>query len=188
MTTTTSQAPRRRVTRAELADILGVAKTTVDAWVSRGAPFVERGAGKGSRWAFDVAAVVEWRIEEKAKEVARRFEEAGAAGSREDAERRRAVALATLAEIELDERLGRVVLVSDAAEASASFVQVIRTGLANAAFKIAGRAASMGNPAQIQLMVEDELNRAFRAARAEYERKWADVMPKSSEAQPPAQG
>lgn len=47
------------VTRAELAKLFGVAKTTVDAWVRRGCPIRARG-GSGIRSQFDTAEVFEW--------------------------------------------------------------------------------------------------------------------------------
>lgn len=45
--------------RTQLADIFGVAKTTVDAWVSKGCPVVEKG-GKGTPSKYDTADVYRW--------------------------------------------------------------------------------------------------------------------------------
>jgi hypothetical protein len=48
-----------------VAEALDVSSVTVDRWVSRGCPVLERGA-KGKRWVLDLAAVVEWLAERRA--------------------------------------------------------------------------------------------------------------------------
>jgi phage terminase Nu1 subunit (DNA packaging protein) len=52
---------RRRANKAELAEFFGVSLTSIDRWVSRGCPVVQRGA-KGISWVFDLLAVAEWRF------------------------------------------------------------------------------------------------------------------------------
>ncbi|WP_319548826.1 terminase small subunit [Desulfogranum marinum] len=47
------------VNRKELADIFGVANTTIDAWVSKGCPVIEKGTrGKASK--YDTVDVFNW--------------------------------------------------------------------------------------------------------------------------------
>lgn len=50
----------RNVNRTELAEINGVSMPTVDDWVSRGCPVVQRG-GRGRAWVFNTAEVRSWR-------------------------------------------------------------------------------------------------------------------------------
>ena len=50
----------REVNRAELAEINGVSLPTVDEWVRRGCPVVQRG-GRGRAWTFNTAEVRSWR-------------------------------------------------------------------------------------------------------------------------------
>ncbi|MFV1601992.1 MULTISPECIES: terminase small subunit [unclassified Phaeobacter] len=50
----------RNVNRTELAEINGVSMPTVDDWVSRGCPVVQRGA-RGRAWIFNTAEVRSWR-------------------------------------------------------------------------------------------------------------------------------
>lgn len=58
----------RQVNRQELAEVFGITVVTVDAWVRRGCPYVQRGA-KGKVWKFDTAAVAEWRREQARDEA-----------------------------------------------------------------------------------------------------------------------
>ncbi len=56
------------VNRAELASIFDISLPTVDAWVRKGCPVVERG-GRGREWQFFVPDVFNWRV---ISEVAKR--------------------------------------------------------------------------------------------------------------------
>lgn len=47
------------VNRAKLAEVMGVAAPTVDGWIRRGCPVVQRG-GRGAEWQFATAEVVRW--------------------------------------------------------------------------------------------------------------------------------
>ena len=47
--------------RAQLANLLEVSLPTVDAWVRKGCPVVERG-GRGREWKFFIPEVCNWRI------------------------------------------------------------------------------------------------------------------------------
>lgn len=49
-----------KVNRRDLAATFGVTPPTIDSWVRLGAPFDERGAGKGKPWVFDTADVSAW--------------------------------------------------------------------------------------------------------------------------------
>lgn len=52
------------VSRAELADVMGVTPPTVDRWVVRGCP-VENKGGRGRAYQFNTAVVKEWLLEEE---------------------------------------------------------------------------------------------------------------------------
>jgi phage terminase Nu1 subunit (DNA packaging protein) len=49
------------VNRAELASLFEVSLPTVDAWVRKGCPVVERG-GRGREWKFHFSEVFNWRV------------------------------------------------------------------------------------------------------------------------------
>ncbi len=56
---TKSITERRRANKAEVAEWFDVSMATVDAWMRRGCPYVQRG-GKGVSWVIDLKAVAEW--------------------------------------------------------------------------------------------------------------------------------
>lgn len=92
------------VTRRQLADVLGVHMQTITKWEREGLPIAERGRrGRPSR--YDLGAIRAWR---QAKEAA------GASGGSafqqyQAAHARQRSALAELAELQLEERRGRLV-------------------------------------------------------------------------------
>ena len=53
--------PSRRANKALVADFFGVAITSVDGWVRRGCPYIQRGE-RGTPWVFDLLQVAEWRF------------------------------------------------------------------------------------------------------------------------------
>ncbi|MEE7504170.1 Terminase small subunit (DNA packaging protein Nu1) [Methylobacterium mesophilicum] len=161
----------RTANRTELASLCGVSLPTVDTWVKRGCPFDERGS-KGTEWKFDTAAVIGWRIEAAVADAAAAYGDDGAGMSKDEADRRRSVALAHMAEIDLEERLGRSVDRDDAVEIYAAFCVGLRNSVGSAFDKIASRGAAITNPPEIARMCRDEWNRAMRNARAEFHRLW----------------
>lgn len=54
------------LTKRATADALDVSLPTVDRWIARGCPVLERGA-KGKPWQLDLAAVVQWLAERRAR-------------------------------------------------------------------------------------------------------------------------
>jgi hypothetical protein len=96
--------------------------------------------------------------------------------SRDEADRRKAVAQAGLAEVDLDERRRAVLLVSDAMALMADFAQALRSGLSNVAMKSAGRAATLTDPNEIREFFEGEINRSMIAAAADLTERWADLL------------
>jgi phage terminase Nu1 subunit (DNA packaging protein) len=54
-----------KVNRAQLAEIFGVSKTTIDAWRRKGCP-VEAQSGRGKAIDFDTVKVLGWYLEMKA--------------------------------------------------------------------------------------------------------------------------
>lgn len=51
----------RRVNKAEAAEFFGVSLPTINAWISKGAPVLQKGA-RGIPWVLDVLAIAEWRF------------------------------------------------------------------------------------------------------------------------------
>ncbi len=51
----------RKANKALIAEWFEVSVPTVDAWIRRGCPYVQRG-DKGQPWIFDLLRVAEWRV------------------------------------------------------------------------------------------------------------------------------
>ncbi|MFY9293345.1 MAG: terminase small subunit [Methylorubrum rhodinum] len=162
----------RSVNRAELASLCGVSLPTVDSWVEKGCPYIERGS-KGREWQFDSAAVIDWRIQRAVENAVSGYADESGAVTKEEADRRRAVANAITAEIGADEALHAVVARHDAESDVAAFCQVLKTGLSSAVSKIASRGCAITSAPEIAQMARDEINRAFEAARGELRARWA---------------
>ena len=170
--------PMREVNRQNLAILCNVSLPVVDKWIADGCPFVDRGS-KGIPWRFDIARVFEWRIERRAAEVSAAFTGEGGLVSRDEADRRRALAQAIVAELDADDRLNTTVNRDDMLEDVAGFCHVLHSGLGNAASRIAARAATMASPAEIEDLAKSEMNRAFEAAEVELDQRWS-TTPKTA--------
>ncbi len=59
----------RKATKAELAEFFNVSIPTIDAWIRKGMPLVERGS-KTSPWVFDLLAVTLWKFAPQGDESA----------------------------------------------------------------------------------------------------------------------
>jgi phage terminase Nu1 subunit (DNA packaging protein) len=159
----------------QTAAILGVHRNTLSKWIDQGAPVQSKAdRSRGVEWEISIPAVIEWRITKAVEEAVSGYADESGKITREEADRRRAVAQAIVAEVEADQVLGQVVARSDAEADMAAFCMVLKTGLANAAAKIAARGAVMTNPPEIQEFCEAELNRAFDAAQGELVARWVN--------------
>lgn len=143
--------------RAETAKTFGISAVTLDAWVSAGCPFVERGS-KGKEWKFDSAAVFRWR-EQRVAEAAIGD---GAAMDLNEAKRRKTVAEAMLLEIERDIKLKTVVLVDDVVAIIAKEYSLVRNRLLCIPSKLAVRLsqARLGPP-EVQAAIMKEVSLAL---------------------------
>lgn len=162
----------RDVNRSDLANICGVSLPTIDAWIRKNCPVVERGS-RGRQWRFDSAAVIDWRIKQAVDAATSGLLDKDGKTSKDEADRRRAVANAITAEVEADEMLKSVVSRFDAESCVADFCQALRSGFSNAGSKIAGRAAAMTSPTEIRDLCEAEFNRSFEAAEKDLAEKWS---------------
>lgn len=163
---------RKRVfSLVEAAAILGKHRNTLSGWIDDGCPVVRRAdRARGVEWQIDIGAVVDWLLD-------RASEDAGAGGDSvgmktDEANRRRAIALMIAEEVSTAELLSQVVNRRDAAADIADFCIGLRTGLSTFCAKLAGRAASMTSPTEIQALAEAEMNRVFDAAAEELGKRW----------------
>jgi len=177
----------------ETASLLGKHRNTVKGWLSQGCPVVTKAdRARGVEWALSIPDVVGWLVDRAAKDAADGAEGDVSRISKDEADRRKAVAQAIAEEVNTAELLDEVLNRHDAAADIAAFAVSLRAGLASVSGKIAGRAASMTVPAEIQEFIEAEMNKAFSAAQEELAKGWADAEPEGDggdgEDQPPSGG
>lgn len=111
-----------RVNRKGLSDILGISLPTVTAWVDQGMPFTREGS-KSAEWEFDSRECVEWFAANKFKMKARGpapgedpFNEDGTTRETiEEAERRKMIAQADKAEVQVAKEAGLLVPIDEVA-------------------------------------------------------------------------
>ena len=161
----------RIVNRADLASLCGVSLPTIDAWLRKGCPIVERGS-KGREAKFDSAAVIKWIKDSAVADAVSGMQDDDGRVSRDEANRRRAVANAISAEVAADEDLKSVMSRFDGETDMSDFCQALRSALANTGAKIANRTAAMTRPAEIRDFCQAEINKAFGAAEADLRERW----------------
>lgn len=119
----------------ELAEIVGVTRPTITNWIDDGLPYVSAGS-KGKPWVFETTDVLPWWAENKFRRKARGpvpgtdpFAEGEGPESYEEAERRKMIANADKAELELAKAAGRVVEITDVTSIIAEMHVRVRTRL-----------------------------------------------------------
>lgn len=158
---------------SEAAKLLGLHRNTLHEWLREGCPSVEKAdRTRGIEWKLALPEIMRWRIERAVADAVAPYSGGGDMITREEADRRRAVAVARVAEIDLDEKLRSVLHVADAKEISAQFAQAVKDGGDTAISKIAARCCQMTDPHEIRTMAEKEWNRGMTAAREELKRLW----------------
>ncbi len=166
-------APRKIFSLVQAAAILEVHRNTLSKWVDQGCPVVARAdRDRGVEWQISVADVAGWRLQTAVENAVSGYQDESGQITKDEADRRRAVANAITAEIAADEALRQVVSRHDAESAITAFCQVLKTCLSNAASKVAGRATTITSAPEIETMVHLELNRAFATAKGELELRW----------------
>jgi len=86
----------KNVGRSEIADLFGVGESTVDQWVRKGMPVVEKGS-RGVKWQINTAQVSEWLKSRAVEEITGKFD----ATDERELRRRKLAAETAKAEIEL---------------------------------------------------------------------------------------
>lgn len=148
-----SKAGGRVVSRAELSEFLAVDLTTVDGWIRRGCPMIERG-GRGRAHSFNLAHVVGWL-----RDTARSSSAEGAAAiSLDEARQRKTAAEAELAELELGHARGELVQIDTVAELLEATLSTVRLRLLGVPAKVAARLAPVRTPAKCRRILEDEFS------------------------------
>lgn len=114
----------KTLNRTELAAALGVSLPTIDRWRKDGMPVVTSGS-KGVEWAFDLAAVVAWRVKIQVDAAG------GATDDLKEIEKRTARAKMEKVELELAEAKGLVAPIREFERATSNLMAVIRQNMLN---------------------------------------------------------
>ncbi len=158
----------------QAAVVLGRHRNTIAEWLAAGCPAVQKAdRDQGIEWKLFLGDVLDWRVSHEVQEALARYHDEKGEISRDEADRRRAVARMIVEEIAADEALGVVVRRDEAEADMAAFALALKSGLSNAANRIAARAAAMRSAPDIRGLCEKELNRALDTAHAELVKRWA---------------
>jgi phage terminase Nu1 subunit (DNA packaging protein) len=156
----------RIVSLQQAALLLDRDRNTITKWISQGLPTVGAAdKSQGKSWELDLAQVVRW-MEERAAAVAAAGVTIDPTGMpKEEADRRRAVALAGLAELELEEARRSVAKIDDIADLVAGEYAAVRASLQAIPAKLATRLIGQTDPNTIQIEVEDSIRYALESLR-----------------------
>lgn len=148
------------VTRQGLADVFGVSVVTVDTWRRNGMPVLSEGS-KGKSFEFNTSDCIEWRVREKVAEARPDVDEDGARVSAEEAERRKKVADAGLAELRLAQFDGTLVEASEVESAWGDLMTLCKRRLLALPTKLAPILAIENDAAKIQRGLNDAITDAL---------------------------
>ena len=146
----------RTVNKAELARILDVSAMTINNWVTRGCPVAQM-VGPNKKWAFNLAQVVDWRMEQ-AKKAAK-----GEAKSvdLDEAKRRKLVAEAEMAELDLEVRQGQLVEIEAVAKTVGDDYANMRAKLLSIPSKISPQLVGVESVTRIQSVLDKVVSEAL---------------------------
>jgi phage terminase Nu1 subunit (DNA packaging protein) len=145
------------VNRSGVADMFGVALTTVDTWVRAGCPVVQRGS-RGVEWSFNTADVARWREDERAKQAA------GAAPQDEDELRKRRMVAETLtAELTLAKARGEVAPIDQVERMMARAFAEVRAGMRNIPGRVVSLLIGETNERQFKQVLKDEIDQVLES-------------------------
>src|SRR3954469_2927889 len=103
------ETPSRPYSLMAAASILGVHRHTLAKWIDQGCPGQKLGEGVGQEWEVMIPAVVRWLIDRSVSDALSGYQDTTGKITKDEADRRRAIANAVSAEIQADEALGTVV-------------------------------------------------------------------------------
>ena len=147
----------KNVTRQEIADLFGVSHTTVDAWVKRGLPVVQRGA-RGKKWVINTAEVSEWI---KQREIEKLSGEG--VSDAEELKRRKLAAETAKVELELSRLKAEIVPLAQLERALANVFAEMKTRMRSVPSRIATSLIGEDNETRIKAVILQEIDQALEA-------------------------
>ncbi len=146
------------VNRQELANINGVSMPTIDDWVGRGCPVVQRG-GRGRAWTFNTAEVRNWREDD-----IRAQEHGVERATKDELVLRKLAAETEQAELDLAKAKNEVMLVEDYERALTKAFGEVRAGVRNVVpSRVARRIIGEPDETKIKEVLLEEIDFALAA-------------------------
>lgn len=151
--------------RAELAEVLGIHKTTVDEWIKEGLPYRARpdqSRPNERQWKFDTGECVKWLVK-RAKGQGIGMDDRGESAERieSDAKARERVAIAGLKEMEYAERLKVMVHVDDVIERVEEQYAIVKSRLQAIPGRMAQALAVESDASAVERALKDEVGQAL---------------------------
>lgn len=146
----------RSVNRAELADIFGVAVTTIDIWIRAGCPVMSRG-GMGKPWAFNTADVAQWR-----RDTARDDEGPGLRDA-DELKIREIAARVALSELEYAEKKKLVIPAEDVQRTLSQVFAEVRASMRNIPRRVTSTLVGETDERRIRDALTKEIDQALEA-------------------------
>jgi phage terminase Nu1 subunit (DNA packaging protein) len=145
------------VGKREIAQIFGVAESTVNEWVRRGCPVLDRG-GKGISWQINTAEVSEWLKKRAVEDVA-----GDTLADESELKRRKLAADTAKAELELAKVKGEVVPLKQLERALANTFAEVKTNIRNVPSRVSTTLIGETSETRIKEVVLEEIDLALEA-------------------------
>lgn len=145
----------KNVTRQEVADLFGVSHTTVDAWIKRGMPVIQRGS-RGKSWQINTAEVSAW-LEQRAKESVSGDDQA----DERELKRRKLAAETAKVELELARVRGEVVPLAQLERALANVFAEVKTNLRSVPSRVVTAIIGEESETRIKAVILKEIDQAL---------------------------
>ncbi len=145
------------VNKKELAQLFGVSVQSVDGWLGRGCPVLEKTKGSVAAYRFSVQDVVAWKIQ---REVARALE-GRPSGAEQDDFKRKLAAEASLAELKFAREAGLLVTIEDVEAEWAPRISNCRAKLLAVPAKVAVFAHASETAEEVQSLIETAIHEAL---------------------------
>lgn len=144
--------------RSEICYALDIALTTLDSWVRKGCPALQRGGGRGQEWQFSLAAVVKWKTSQDVSEATGKTQQ-----SDETLKRRRVMAEVQQAELALAKELGQVAPLDQVERMAAKAFAEVRTNLRNIPSRVVSRLIGETDERRFKQVLLEEIDIALEA-------------------------
>lgn len=145
------------VSRADLADTMGVTPPTVDRWVAQGCPVAKEG-GRGRAYQFNTADVIAWR-----EDGLRSSLSSTAKATEEELMRRELAAKTELAELKLAREKREVAPISELTRAMSLAFAAVRSNMRTIPDRVPRMIVGEMDERKIKTLLREEIDQALLA-------------------------